>query len=206
MEWHKSTNDDSKSDKIDTGLNFEFFPIKVKATGPAGPLPGASGWGMAPWFQANSSYKRNFINNVNEAKLSGLMSFYSLKEYYPGYLKSDANGNKVFQYYPYLGVEYNNLPSFIDKKDYEFTDFVGRLYSQYWPVPTVFQLNLDLSYRKIFTNTLLKTDLPLVIADLYFYPGSQDFVSIGYQFKWGYTADNKYQESAYSSLQLNVKF
>ncbi len=206
VEWHKSTNSESRKNKLDGGVNMEFYPFLLKAQNlPAG-VPN-KGLVVAPWFQGTSSFRRNFTTDVFETKLALQLSLASNYKYLPGFNFRDKKNNFRFRYYPYFGVEYNRLPDFLVKGETEeFSTWFVRLYAELWVIPRSLQLNLEGTYRQIMNNkTSIRTSLPMFNPSLYFYPGKQEIIGIGFEYKHGYDADDVFQLIQTSSLTLNVK-
>lgn len=200
FEWHKSTDSTDLKNKLDAGVNFEFYPFPLNADNYKGVV-------MAPWFQGTSSFKRNLIDKVYETKLSLQVSFISLHKYYPGYKWRDKNKEARLIYYPYFGLEYNLLPDLLIKGTREeFSTYFMRIFVEVWIVPRTLQLNIDGTYRQIINNkSAIRTKLPIFNPSLYFYPGKQESIGIGFEYKNGYDTDSKFQLIQVSSLALNIK-
>lgn len=205
IEWHKSTDSTDLKNKLNGGFNFEFTPFKLKSDIPNG-LPN-DGIKVSPWVQGTSSFKRNFIDNVFETKLSLQLSFVSNYKYYPGYSFRDNDDNFVARYYPYFGIEYNNLPNLItDGEVEEFSTYFIRFFSEIWILPQRVQINLDGTYREIINNdSQLRKSLPILSTSLILYPGKQESLGIGFEYKYGYDSNSKFQLVQISSLSLSWK-
>ncbi|MDI3321998.1 hypothetical protein [Pinibacter soli] len=206
VEWHKSTDSTDLKNKIDGGINFEFIPFGLKSPNLK---PGLVNEGLviAPWFQGTSSFKQNLLDKVFETKLTLQTSFASNYSWLPGWQMRDGNLNFRFRYYPYFGAEYNRLPNLITKGvSEEFYCYFIRLFAELWIVPRTLQLNIDGTYRQIINNkSSIKTWLPIINPSLYFYPGKQETIGIGYEYKNGYDTDAKFQLVQLSKLTFNIK-
>lgn len=194
IEWHKSTDEEDKKDKASFGFNVEFFHGKPDAK---------------PFYIfLNTRGKRNFLNNVNEFKSALQLSFLGpTKKYWPGYQFKYKKSNEVFLiYFPYVGVEYNNIPDLItDNTTESFTNLLARIFTEVWVYPRVAQLTLTGVYRKVTSSSNLRKDLPFFNISLNFYPLKQDVISIGYDYKNGYDVDSQYQLVEVSSVSLKIK-
>jgi hypothetical protein len=206
VEWHKSTDSTDLKNKIDGGLNVEFMPFGLKSPDLPGGIPN-KGLILAPWIQGSSSVRRNFIDDVFELKLAAQVSLVSNYKFLPGYIFRDKEKNFLARYYPYIGFEYYRLPGLITKgQTEEFSTFFVRLFVDIWIVPRTVQFNLDGAYRRIINNnTSIRTWLPLMASSVYFYPGKQEVISIGYEYTHGYDTYSKFQLIQLSSLKLSVK-
>lgn len=206
VEWHKSTDSSDLKNKLDGGVNFEYIPFGLRSPGLPDGLPNP-GLKIAPWFQGTSSFKRNLVDKVNEAKLALQLSLASNYNFLPGANINDRKGNFRARYYPYLGIEYHRLPDLIaEGQTEEFSSYFVRLFAEVWLLPQTLQINLDGTYRKVLNNkTLLRTDLPVLAASVYLYPGKQQSFAIGYEYRHGYDADSKFQLVQMSSLKLAWK-
>lgn len=195
IEWHKSNDSTDIKNKIDGGVNLEYIPFGLEK------LP------LAPWFQGTSSFKRNFIDDVYETKLTFQLSFTSNRQFFPGANIRDNNDNFRARYYPYFGVEYNHLPDLITKGvTEEFSTYFIRLFAEFWVIPQTLQLNIDGTYREIINNnTSIKTSLPIFAGSIYLYPGKQESFGIGYEYKHGYDNNSKFKLIQISSLKLSWK-
>jgi tRNA(His) 5'-end guanylyltransferase len=158
-------------------------------------------------LQGTSSFKRNLIHNVNELKLVGQLSFVSNYKYLPGYFLRDSKKNLRFIYYPYFGIAYNKIPDLFEKGQVESVIlFLARLYCDIWIVPQTIQLNFDGRYlRKLSDNERLRKNMPLLYISANFYPGKQEAISIGYEYKHGYDSDDRFQLIQVSSIRFNIK-
>ena len=206
VEWHKSTDSTDLKNKIDGGVNFEFMPFGLKSPDLPDGLPN-KGLVIAPWIQGSSSVRRNFIEDVFEMKLAAQVSLVSNYKFLPGYIFRDKKDNFLARYYPYIGYEYNRLPDLItDGQTEEFPTFFVRLFVDIWIVPRTVQVNLDGTYRRIVNNdSAVRTRLPIMASSVYFYPGKQEVISIGYEYTHGYDIYSKFQLIQLSSLKLSVK-
>ncbi len=205
IEWHKSTDSSDLKDKLDGGINFEFIPFGLKIADSSN--KSSKGLILAPYFQGVSSFKQNFINNAFETKLTLQLSLSSNYKWLPGCSIRDSNGKFRARYYPYFGLEHNKLPNLI-KKDMteEFTSYFIRFFAEIWILPQTLQINIDGTYREIIqNNTSIKTILPIISGSLYFYPGRQESLGVGYEYKHGYDTDNKFQLTQLSSIKLSWK-
>lgn len=206
VEWHKSNDSTDLKNKLDGGLNFEFIPFGLKAPD----LPNGSPNGkfvIAPYFIGNSSFKRNFINNVYETKLSLQVSLSSNYKFLPGSSIRDKKGNFQARYYPYFGIEYNYMPDLVTKgQTEEFSTFFLRFFAEIWVIPQTLQVNIDGTYREVINNsTSLRTSLPILASSVYLYPGKQESLGIGYEYKHGYDNTGTFQLMQISSLKLSWK-
>ncbi|MBD8081982.1 hypothetical protein [Chryseobacterium caseinilyticum] len=207
LEWHKSTDSTDLKNKLDGGFNFEFIPFGLKAPDlPAG-LPN-EGLKLSPWIQGTTTFRKNFISNAFETKLSAQLSLVSNYKYYPGSNIRDKKGNFRMRYYPYVGIEYYNIPDFIIKGNSEtFSTYFLRLFGEVWITPQTLQITIDGTYRHIFSGkTSIRKDLPILATSLYFYPGRQENFAIGYEYLHGYSSDNTFNIVQISSLKLGFKF
>ncbi|GHB24476.1 hypothetical protein [Mongoliitalea lutea] len=206
VEWHKSNDSTDLKNKLDGGLNFEFIPFGLKAPNIANGLPNGK-FVIAPYFIGNSSFKRNFINNVYETKLSLQVSLSSNYRFLPGSSIRDKNENFRARYYPYFGIEYNYLPDLVTKGQTEdFSTFFIRFFTEIWVIPQTLQVNIDGTYREIINNsTSLRTSLPILASSVYLYPGKQESLGIGYEYKHGYDNTGTFQLMQISSLKLSWK-
>ncbi len=206
IEWHKSTDSIDKKNKLDGGFNFEFIPFGLKSPNLPSGIPN-NGLKLAPWFQGTSAYKRNFLDNVFETKLSLQLSLVSNYKWFPGCTIRDKKSNFRFRYYPYLGIEFNSIPDLILKGQLEeFSTYFVRLFAETWIIPQTLQINIDGTYREIIkNNSTLKTAIPILSTSIYLYPGKQESLGIGYEYKHGYDTDSKFQLVKISSLKLSWK-
>jgi len=206
VEWHKSTDSTDLKNKIDGGLNFEFIPFGLKSPDLPGGIPN-KGLILAPWIQGSSSVRRNFIEDVFEMKLAAQVSLVSNYKFLPGYIFRDKEKNFLARYYPYIGYEYYRLPDLITKAHTEkFSTVFVRLFFDIWIVPRAVQFNLDGTYRRIINNdSAIRTRLPIMASSIFFYPGRQEVISIGYEYTHGYDTYSKFQLIQLSSLKLSVK-
>jgi len=206
IEWHKSNDSTDKKDKLDAGINFEYYPFRLQAPNLPNGLPN-KGLKLSPWFQGTSSYKRNFIDDVNELKASFQISLSSNYKFLPGTSMRDKNSNLRFRYYPYVGVEYNKIPDLIEKgKTEEFSTSVARVFIEIWIFPQRLQLNLDGLYRvNLKENSILRKEMPMVSPSLNFYPGKQEAFSLGIEYKQGYDSESKFKFVQIASFKLNAK-
>ena len=206
VEWHKSTNFSDLKNKLDGGFNAEFFPFGMKSPHLPEGLPN-KGLVISPWFLGTSSFKRNYVDNVFETKLAVQISFASNYKYLPGFSYRDKKNNFRFRYYPYFGLEYNRIPDLISKgKTEKITIGFVRLFAEIWIIPRTLQFNIDGTYRHISNNkSVIRTSLPIINPSLYYYPGNQEAISIGYDYRHGYDPDYKFQLVEIASVTLNVK-
>ncbi|WP_299531845.1 hypothetical protein [Ulvibacterium sp.] len=207
VEWHKSTDTTDIKDKLDGGINLEWIPFALKSPDLDEALdnPGVK---LSPYFQGISSFKRNFIDNVYETKLSGNISFVSNYKFMPGSDFRNNNDDFLGRYYPYLGVEYNRIPDLlVDGEVEEFTTYFFRVFIESWVIPQDLQLNLDYTFRRnLSSGSDIRKSLPVFILSLNYYPGNQESVGLGYEYKNGYDNEGRYNLIETSSLKLNVKF
>lgn len=206
VEWHKSNDSSDPINKIDGGINFEFIPFGLKTPN----LPDERPNGhliIAPYFLGTSSYKRNFIDNVNETKLTFQVSAASIYNLLPGSTIRDRKNNFRARYYPYIGLEYNHLPDLVAKgKTEEFTGYFLRFFVEIWVVPQTLQVNIDGTYRKIINNkSSLRTSLPFFNGSVYLYPGKQETLGLGLEYKHGYDNTSRFQLIQTSSLKIIYK-
>jgi hypothetical protein len=206
VEWHKSNDSTDIKNKLDGGVNFEFIPFGLKSPNLSSDLPN-KGLIISPWFQGTSSYKRNFIDGVYETKLAFQLSLVSNYKFLPGYSFRDSNDNFRARYYPYIGVEFNHLPDLITKEvTEEFSTYFVRLFAEIWIIPQTLQLNIDGTYREIINNeTSLRKSLPILASSIYLYPGKQESLGIGFEYKHGYDNNSRFQLVQISSLKLAWK-
>lgn len=206
IEWHKSNDSTDIKNKLDGGINFEFIPFGLKSPNLPSGVPN-KGLIISPWFQGTSSYKRNFIDGVYETKLAFQLSLVSNYKFLPGYSFRDSKDNFRARYYPYFGVEYNHLPDLITKKvTEEFSTYFIRLFAEIWIIPQTLQINIDGTYREIIDNkSSLRTSLPILSSSIYLYPGRQESLGIGFEYKHGYDNTSKFQLIQISSLKLAWK-
>lgn len=206
FEWHKSNDSTSLKNKLDIGVNVEYFPFKLKDRGLPLNLPN-DGLVISPWFQGTSSLKRNLLEGVYETKLTFQVSLASNYEYLPGSNITDGKNNFRARYYPYFGFEYNRLPNLVvDGTTEEFTTYFIRLFVELWAIPQTLQLNFDGTYREILDNeSSLRTSLPLFTSSVFLYPGKQDALGLGYEYKYGYDNTSLFQLIQISSLKLAWK-
>lgn len=206
IEWHKSNDSTALNNKLDFGVNFEYFPFGLKSPNIPAKLPN-KGLIISPWFQGTSSYKRNFIDNVYETKLVLQLSLASNYKFLPGYSFKDGKDNFRARYYPYFGLEYNHLPDLITKEvTEEFSTYFTRLFVEIWIIPQSLQINIDGTYREIINNeTSLRTSIPILASSVYLYPGKQESLGIGFEYKHGYDNSSKFQLIQISSLKLTWK-
>ncbi len=206
VEWHKSTDSTDLKNKIDGGINFEFFPFGLKSPNLPDGLPN-KGAVIAPWFQGTSSFKRNLLDKVYETKLALQLSFASNYNFLPGASLRDKKNNIWLRYYPYFGIEYNRLPDLLTKgTTEEFSAYFVRFFAEIWIIPRSLQINIDGTYRQIIGNkSAIRTWLPIATPSLYFYPGKQEAIAIGFEYKHGYDTDAKFQLVQTFSLMLNLK-
>lgn len=195
IEWHKSSNEDDKKDKLSFGINGESYIGKD--------------WKLKPYFLSNFTLKRNFIDKVTELKFVGQLSFFSTEEGYPGAdwvfeNKIDFKG----RWYPYFGYEYNEIPDLVIQGDTEkFSVFFVRLHLEYWLSPRTLQFIFNGIYRNaIDSSKNIKSDLPLLNSSINYYPGKQENISIGLDYQNGYDPDFKFQQTETTSLSLKVNF
>lgn len=206
VEWHKSNDANGKINKAEAGLNAEFLPFQLKAYDLAAGLPNP-GLVISPWLLGTSAFKRNFVDKAYETKLTGQLSLASTYPFLPGAIIRNSNKAFIGRYYPYVGYEYNKIPDLIVKdKDEKFSTYFLRLFAEAWILPQTLQLTADGTYRKIINNsTALKDDLPIVIVAANYYPGAQEVIGIGYEYKNGYDPENKYILTRTSSIKLTIK-
>jgi len=206
VEWHKSSDLADLKNKLDGGLNVEFIPFGIKSPNLPDHLPN-KGLIVAPWVQGIFSCKRNFIECVYETKLTVQFSLVSNYRYLPGSGIRDGNDNFRARYYPYFGVEYNLLPGLLTKGvTEEFSTCFVRLFAEIWIIPQTLQLNIDGTYREIIRNeTSLRTSLPLFTGSLFLYPGRQESLAIGYEYKHGYDNNSRFQLIQISAIKLAWK-
>lgn len=206
VEWHKSTDSTDFKNKIDAGVNFEFFPFGLKSPHLGADLPN-KGAVIAPWFQGTSSFKRNIIDKVFETKLALQMSFASNYDFLPGTPLRDKNHEFRLRYYPFFGVEYNRLPDLVSKGiTEEFASYFIRIFAEIWIIPRTIQLNIDGTYRHIINNkSSIRTWLPIAKPSIYFYPGKQEVIGVGFEYRNGYDTDARFQLVELTSITLNVK-
>ena len=207
IEWHRSTDSTDLKNKLDGGINFEFLPFPLKSPDLNKELSN-NGLIISPWFQGGLSFKRNLLTNVFETKLTGQISFMSNYKFLPGYLFRDKKYNFRGRYYPYIGIELNNIPDLISKGQTEkFSIVFVRLYIECWILPKSMEVIFDGVYRQNIENSSqLRKDLPFCSTSINFYPGKQEAFSIGYEYKHGFDSDSKYQLIQISSLKFNAKF
>jgi hypothetical protein len=193
-EWHKSTNEEDEKDKLNFGLNSEYyFGID---------------WKLKPYILSNFVFKRNLLDNINEVKYVGQLSFFSTETGYPGakWVFDDKTTLKGI-WYPYIGYEYNEIPDLITEGSTEsFSLIFIRIHLEYWFLPNTIQLVFNGVYKNTLnTSDELKSDLPLGDVSLNYYPGKQDKVSIGIDYQNGYDPDAKFQQIEVTSLSLKIK-
>ena len=206
IEWHKSTDSTDLQNKLDGGINFEFIPFGLKRPDLGNGLPNP-GLKISPWFQGSSSYKRNFIDDVFETKFVFQLSLASNYKGLPGYIFRDGNKKFRARYYPYLGVDYNRIPNMLtDNQVEEFSTYFVRFFAELWILPQSLQLNFDGTYREIVkSKSNLREVVPIVSSSIYLYPGKQEALGIGYEYKHGYDPDSKFQLIQISSLKISWK-
>ena len=194
-EWHKSINEEDEKDKLSTSLNAESLLFKSKF-----------------YSLISFKYLRNFLDNVNELKFTGRITYLGSgdRTYLPGVSWKFKNANKDFAglYYPYLGYEYNIIPDLITEGDIErLSMWFFRLYLEWWISPREIQFITDGIYRNSFGKTnLTQRELPFIGLSLNWYPLKQDDFSIGINYKNGYDPDSRYQEIEITSITANFKF
>lgn len=208
VEWHKSDDSTQVKNKLDGGVNFEYIPFGLKSPNLPRNLPN-KGLLIAPWFNGISSYKRNFIDSVNEVKLAFQLSLVSNYRFLPGSSIRDSDDNFRARYYPYFGFEYYYIPDFISKGVTEkFSTYFVRIFVEIWIIPQTLQFNIDGTYREIITDknsTSLNSSLPALTSTLYLFPGKQESLGIGYEYKHGYDNNSKFQLVQISSIKFAWK-
>jgi hypothetical protein len=119
----------------------------------------------------------------------------------------DKKDNFRLRYYPYFGVEYNEMPDLITEGvTEEFSTFFFRFFAELWILPQTVQLNIDGTYREIInSNTSLRTSLPMFSSSINIYPGKQESLGVGFEYKYGYDTDSKFQLVQISSIKLAWK-
>ncbi|MDO5978256.1 hypothetical protein [Flavivirga spongiicola] len=196
VEWHKSSNDDAKKDNLSIGLNGEYYFGKD--------------WNVKPYLLSNFVFKRNLMESVNEIKYVAQMSFFSLSKNAPGYPWRFNNKDSDYRgmYYPYIGFEYYEVPNLIiDGQREVFSTYFIRLFLEYWWSPRTLQTIFNGTFRNVFGNdNLVKNDLPIFDVSLNYYPGKQEHVSIGLNYKNGYDPGAKFVQVDVTSLNLNINF
>ncbi|MCP4122746.1 MAG: hypothetical protein GY751_13415 [Bacteroidetes bacterium] len=208
FEWHKSTDTTNRKNKIKLGANIEYYPAQLKQ--PAGRLPAHlenPGIAISPWFQINNSAKRNFIDDVFEYSLKAQLSFSSNYEFLPGGMVRDKKENFRFRYYPYFGYEYDIVPDLLtDGETEKLSKYFIRLYLETWIFPESLQILFEGTYRQLINGpSEIRTKLPLLIVSANLYPGNQEAIGIGYEYKHGYDPDSKFSLIQISSIKLNIK-
>ncbi len=197
-EWHKSSNENDKKDKLSAGVNGEFYFGQNRT--------------LTPYLLSNFAFKKNLLTDSNELKYVGQFSFIgnSSYPYLPGVTWRFNNESSDYKglYYPYFGYEYNEIPDlFADGVTESFSMLFARLFLEYWVAPRSIQLIFDGTYRNVLgDSSVLKKDLPILNLSFNYYPGKQEHVSIGVNYKNGYDPDAGYAEVEITSLNLNVKF
>lgn len=206
FEWHKSTDSTNLKNKTEAGLNLEFFPIPTKGYKLDSELPNP-GWKVAPWIQGGTSVKNNTIDHVVETKLSIQVSLTSNYPLMPGTIIRDQKKRFRARYYPYAGVEFNHIPDLIIKdQTEEFSTFFLRFFAEVWIIPETIQLNIDATHREVVeNNSALKSKLPFFYGALNLYPGHQTSLGIGYEYKYGYDQNSKFNLVQISALRLTWK-
>lgn len=206
IEWHKSTDSTDLKNKLDGGFNFEYIPLKLKSPNIPAHLPNV-GVKISPWFQGTSSFKENFIDNVFETSLSLQFSLVSNFNPLPGYSFRDNNSELVARYYPYLGIEYNKMPDLIvDGQTEEFSLYFIRFFGELWVLPRTVQITMDWTYKELLSDEpQINKVLSVFVGSIYLYPGKQDSLGIGFEYKHGYDSGSKFQLVQMSSLSLSWK-
>ncbi|WP_430966766.1 hypothetical protein [Spongiimicrobium sp. 2-473A-2-J] len=195
VEYHRSSNDNDEKDKLSAGLNVEYY------LGNQGIL--------RPYLLSNFAFKRNLLESTNEIKYVGQLSLFGTKPGQPGYkLRFDnEEGDYKGTYYPYLGFEYNEIPDLIAEGEIENLSIIFvRVFFEYWFSPKSVQFILNGIYRNLISASTIKNDLPLVNLSLNYYPGNQDKISIGLDYKNGYDPDSKFTKVESTSLSLKLNF
>ena len=194
-EYHRSSNDDDKKDKLSVGLNGEYYF--------------GSNWNLKPYLLSNFAFKRNLLENINEIKYVGQISFFGNKRGQPGYKWRFDNEQKDYRgmYYPYFGYEYNKIPDLISQGNTEsISSLFFRLHIEHWISLKSIQIIINGIYRSLISDIKIKDDLPLINLSLNYYPGNQDNISIGLDYKNGYDPDSKFTQVEITSMSLNIKF
>ncbi len=195
IEYHRSSNDDEKKDKLSAGLNGEYYF--------------GSNWNLKPYLLSNFVFKRNLLENINEIKYVAQISFFGTKPGQSGFKLRFDNKQKDYRgmYYPYFGYEFNKIPDLISEGNTESISFLFfRLHLEHWISFKAIQIIANGIYRSLISDNTLKEDLPLLNLSLNYYPGNQDNISIGLDYKNGYDPGSKFTQVEITSLSLNIKF
>ncbi|PCJ94781.1 MAG: hypothetical protein COA50_10330 [Flavobacteriaceae bacterium] len=194
-EYHRSTNENDKKDKLSAGLNTEFYF--------------GSKWNLKPYLLSNVAFKRNFMEGINEIKYVGQISLFGTKPGQPGYKWRFDNDGADYRgtYYPYLGYEYNEIPDLVTEGTTEIMSAIFfRVFLEHWFSPKSVQVTIDGIYRNLISTNAIKNDLPLINIALNYYPGNQSHISIGLDYKNGYDPDSKFTHVEITSLNLKFNF
>lgn len=195
IEYHKSSNEEDEKDKLSVGLNGEYY-FGENLT-------------LKPYLLSNFVFKRNLLENKNELKYTAQFSFFSLKKGFPGatWRFNDKESNYRGTYYPYLGFEYNEIPNLlVDGTTEHLSNLFVRLFVDFWFLPQTVQVIFNGTYRNLLSEENIKDDLPLLNLSLNYYPGKQENISIGVDYKNGYDPEAKYNLVETTSLNLKVNF
>ncbi|WP_109437417.1 MULTISPECIES: hypothetical protein [Aquimarina] len=198
IEWHKSSNEDNENDKLSAGINAEYYF--------------GQSFTLKPYLLSNFAFKRNLLEDHNELRYVGQLSFIGDPEYsyLPGVTWRFKNDEVDYKglYFPYFGYEYNEVPDLVSQGETEtFSALFARLFIEYWALPRSIQLIFDGTYRGVLgDSSTIKKELPLVNLSFNYYPGKQEHISIGVTYRNGYAPDLKYAKIETTAISLNVKF
>lgn len=194
VEYHRSSNENDEKDKLSVGLNGEYYF--------------GNNWSLKPYLLSNLAYTRNLLEGVNEIKYVSQFSFFGTKKGQPGHKFRFDNEVADYKgtYYPYFGFEYNEIPDFVlDGNTEKISAVFFRIFLEYWLAPKSIQFIGNGVYRNLIsTSSMVKKDLPLLNLSLNYYPGGQDKISIGIDYKNGYEPSANY--ALVESTSLSLKF
>lgn len=194
-EYHRSSNDEDEKDKFSLGLNGEYYF--------------GSQWTLKPYVLSNIVLKRNLLEGTNELKYVGQLSLFGTKPGQPGHRFRFDNEASDYKgtYYPYFGFEYNEVPNLVTAGATEIASVVFiRFFLEYWFAPKSIQFIANGIYRNLISDSTIKKDLPLLDLSLNYYPGRQDHISLGIDYRNGYDPDSRFSRIENTSLSVKVNF
>lgn len=118
VEWHKTTSEDAKSDRLQTKVNADWFSPKRFLS-------------IKPYLVASFGGEFDLLGDADQVKASLWGTLHGDSGIYPGASIRTCSGRLLARWYPYWGVEYFGEPT--DGGDAAWFH-AGRAYVELWPI------------------------------------------------------------------------
>lgn len=193
FEWHKDKPlaKDKQKNTLGYGANFEFIAKRMSGL----------------FVTGSYEYKNDKIKETRINVVKGFLSLFGIKNFQPGALTRNENGDFIFRYYPYSGFEYYRNTT---GGKLSASMWANRLFFELHPIPsfyrTYLQITFDYTYRVIMKDDLYKMgNLSYLSMGINIYPDGKGKIGIGLDYSKGEDPATNFVKTDKLALGLKIK-